>query len=85
MTHSFRSSIYLNSYQFHQFISEDTSVHPKMKSDYMQAVSFLTIELQLILRVEGSNNYHFFKKIFKKNLKNLILFLKAGLKSSCDG
>ena len=56
-----------------------------MKNDYMQAVNFLTIELQLILRVEGSNNYHFFKKIFKKNLKNLILFLKAGLKSSCDG
>ena len=38
-------------------------VHPKMKTDYMQAVSLLTIELQLILRVDGSNNYHFFKKI----------------------
>ena len=41
-------------YWFHRFISEDTPVHPKMKTDYMQAVSLLTIELQLILRVEGS-------------------------------
>ena len=42
-------------YRSHRFISEDTSVHSKMKTDYMQAVSLLTIELQLILRVEGSN------------------------------
>ena len=51
----------------------------------MQAVSLLTIELQLILRVDGSNNYHFFKKSYKKNLKKSYLFLKAGLKSSCGG
>ena len=47
----------------HWFISEDTPVHSKMKTDYMQAVRLLTIELQLILRVDGSNNYRFFKKI----------------------
>ena len=80
MTHSFRSSIYLNSYQFHQFISEDTSVHPKMKSDYMQAVNLLTIELQLILRVEGSNNYHFFKKTFKKKSEKPYLFFESRFK-----
>ena len=63
-------------YRFHRFISEDTSVHPKMKTDYMQAVSFLTIELQLILRVEGSNNYHFLKKSFKNKSEKSYLFLK---------
>ena len=40
----------------------------------MQAVN-LTIELQL--RVEGSNNYHFLK-----NLKNVIFSSKPGLKAS---
>ena len=39
-----------------------SSVHPKIKTDFMQTVNLLTIELQL--RVEGSNNYHSFKKIF---------------------
>ena len=53
-------------YRFHRFISEDTAVHPKMKTDHMQAVRLLTTELQLILRVEGSNNYHFLKNLFKK-------------------
>ena len=28
-------------YRFHRFISEDTSVHPKMETDYMQAVNLL--------------------------------------------
>ena len=51
-----------------------------MKTDFMQTVNLLTIELQLI--VEGSNNYHFFTKIFLKNLKNLIFSSKLGLKSS---
>ena len=46
----------------------------------MQAVNLLTIELQLI--VEGSNNYHFLKKIFLKILKNPIFSSKPGLKSS---
>ena len=36
-----------------------SSVHSKMKTDFMQTVNLLTIELQL--RVEGSNNYHFLK------------------------
>ena len=40
----------------------------------MQAVSLLTIELQLILGVEGSNNYHFLKKSFKKLSKILTFF-----------
>ena len=44
----------------------------------MQTVNILTKDLQL--RVEGSNNYHFFK-----NLKNLIFSLKPSLKSSSDG
>ena len=45
-------------YRFHRFISEGTSfcssVHSKMKTDFMQTVNFFTIELQL--SVEGSNN-----------------------------
>ena len=58
-----------------------SSVHPKMKTDFMQTVNLLTIELQL--RVEGSNNLlsHF----LKKSLKNLIFSLKPALKSSSDG
>ena len=55
-------------YQFHRFISEDnymcSSIHSKMKTDFMQTVNLLTIELQL--RVEGSNSYHFLKHSFKK-------------------
>ena len=39
------------------------SVHPKMKTDFMQTVNLSTAELQL--RVEGSNNYITFKKIWK--------------------
>ena len=45
-------------YRFRRFISEGTSfcfsVHSKMKTDFMQTVNLLTIELQL--SVEGSNN-----------------------------
>ena len=48
--------------RFHRFISEDISVHPKMKTNFMQTVNLLTTELQL--RVKGSNNYQVFKKIF---------------------
>ena len=51
-----------------------------MKTDFMETVNLLTIELQL--RVEGSNNYHFLKKIFFKNLRNLVFSSKPGLKSS---
>ena len=57
-----------------------SSVQSKMKTDFMQAVNLLTIELQLI--VEGSNNYHFLKKMFLKILKNPIFSSKPGLKSS---
>ena len=39
-------SIYLGFYRFHRFISEDISVHPKMKTDFMPTVNLLTIELQ---------------------------------------
>ena len=48
--------------RFHRFISEDISVYPKMKTNFMQTVNLLTTELQL--RVKGSNNYQVFKKIF---------------------
>ena len=53
MTHSFRLSIYLD---FTDFIDLYIgryiccSVHPKMKTDFIQTVNLLTIELQL--RVE---------------------------------
>ena len=53
---------FLEFYRFHRFISEDISVHPKMKTDFMQTVNLSTIELQL--RVEGSNNYLVLKKSF---------------------
>ena len=40
-----------------------SSVHPKMKTDFMQTVNLLTIKLKL--RVERSNNLlSFFKKKF---------------------
>ena len=41
-----------------------SSVHSKMKTDFKQTVKLLTIELQL--RVEGSNSYHFLKNSFKQ-------------------
>ena len=43
-----------------------------MKTDFMETVNLLTIELQL--RVEGSNNYHFLKNLFKKSEKSYLLF-----------
>ena len=64
MTHSFRSSIYLDFYRFHRFISEDTSVYlftQKVKTEFMQTANLLAIELQLT--VEGSNNCHFLKNL----------------------
>ena len=56
MTHSFRLSIYFDFDRFHRFISEDTSVHQKMKTEFMQTANLLTIELQL--RVKGPNIYY---------------------------
>ena len=53
---------FLDFYRFHRFISEDISVHPKMKTDFMQTVNLSTTELQL--RVEESNNYILFRKSF---------------------
>ena len=61
------SFIYFACYfRFLRFISEDISVHPKMKTNFMQTVNLLTTELQL--RVEGSNNDHFLKKSEKSYL-----------------
>ena len=51
-----------------------------MKTDFMQTVNLLTIELQL--RVEGSNNL--LSLYFKKSLKNFIFSLKPALKASSD-
>ena len=44
-----------------------------MKTDFMQTVNLLTIELQL--RVEGSNGYHFLNKYLKKIWK-ILFFLQ---------
>ena len=42
-------------YRFHRFLYIHPVIfYPKMKTDFMQTVNLLTIELQL--RVEGSNN-----------------------------
>ena len=82
MTHSFRLSVYLDFYRFHRSISESndifSSVHPKMKTGFMQTVNLLTIQLQL--RVEGSNNHHFFKKNLLKKSEKSDLFFTAGFK-----
>ena len=50
-----------------------SSVHPRMKTDFMQTVNLLTMECLLQLRVEGSNNLLslFFNKKLKKNLSFL--------------
>ena len=56
MTHSFRLSIYFDFDRCHRFISEDTSVHQKMKTEFMQTANLLTTELQL--RVKGPNIYY---------------------------
>ena len=68
MTNSFRSSIYLDFYRFHRYISEHTSLYQELKTEFMQTVNVLTIELQL--RVEGSNSYH-----YKKKIKKILSFL----------
>ena len=60
------SSIYIARYIW-------SSLHPKMKTDFMQTVNLLTIELQL--RVEGSNGYHFLNKYLKKIWK-ILFFLQ---------
>ena len=66
-------------YRLHRFLSETdicSSVHPKMKTDFMQTVNLLTIELQV--RFEGSNNFII---TFQKKFKNLIFSLKPALMS----
>ena len=55
MKHSFRLSIYFDFDRFHRFISEDRSVHQKMKTEFMQTANLLTIELQL--RVKGPETF----------------------------
>ena len=57
-------------------------VHYKMKTEFMQTVNLLTIELQLRFKV--SNNCRFLKKSLKNRYKNLIFSLKPGLKYSSD-
>ena len=64
-------------------VSVTSKNNPKMKTDFMQTVNLLTIELQL--RVEGSNNLFslfFFFNDFKKSYE--FFSLKPGLKSSSD-
>ena len=65
-------------YRFHRFLSQAdicSSVHPKMKTDFMQTVNLLTTELQV--RVEGSNNL---LSLFKKSFKKSYLFFKTHFK-----
>ena len=74
MTHSFRLSIYLDFTDsidlYRKMHLSLLYIHWKMKTDFMQTVNLLTIELQL--RVEGSNNLlSLLKKKFKKTLSFL--------------
>ena len=55
-------------YRFHRFISKDTSVHRKMKTDFMQKVNLLTIELQFKSRRINDLLSLFKKKKVKKIL-----------------
>ena len=77
MTHSFRLSIYLDftdSIDFTwRYICSSVPSHPKMKTDFMQTVNLLTMELQL--KVEGSNNL--LSSLKKKSLKKSYLFFKT--------
>ena len=77
MTHSFRLSIYLDftdSIDFiWRYICSSVPSHPKMKTDFMQTVNLLTMELQL--KVEGSNNL--LSRLKKKSLKKSYLFFKT--------
>ena len=85
MTHSFRLSIYLDFNDsidyIGRYICSSVPSHPKMKTDFMQPVNLLTMELQL--KVEGSNNLLSLLK--KKVQKTLIFSLKPALKSTSDG
>ena len=82
MTHSFRLSIYLDftdSIDFYRKIHADSSVHPKMKTDFRETLNLLTIELQL--RVEGSNNLLSLLITFlNKSLEKPYLFFKIRFK-----
>ena len=83
MTHSLRLSIYLDftdSIDLYRKNYTCSSVHPKMKTAFMQTVNLLTTELQR--RVKGSNKLLL---LFLKKLKNLFFSLKPALKSSSDG
>ena len=83
MTHSLRLSIYLDftdSIDLYRKNYICSSVHPKMKTAFIQTVNLLTTELQW--RVKGSNKLLL---LFLKKLKNLFFSLKPALKSSSDG
>ena len=59
-----------------------SSVHKKIKTDFLQTVNLSTVEWQL--RVKGSNIYQYkCHHLLKKPLKNLIFSSKPSLKSSC--
>ena len=82
MTHSFRSSIYLDFYRFLRFASEDTSVHQTLKTEFMQTVNFFdnwaAIESRRIKQLSffkksSKKSYLFFKTRFKIFLGLLIL------------
>ena len=67
-------SIYLDFYRFHRFVSsEDISVHPKMKTDFMPTVNLLTTELQskdqtiITLKQKSEKSYLFFKTRFNSS------------------
>ena len=73
MTHSFRLSIYLDLTDsidlYRKDISICSSVHPKVKTAFMQTVNLMTIELQL--RLKRSNNIITLKKKILKNFSVL--------------
>ena len=80
MTHSFLISIFLDFTDSLDYIEGyiGSSVHPKMKTDFIQTVNLLTTELQL--RVKRSNNL--LSLFLTTSLKKSYLF---SLKSSSDG
>ena len=73
-------------YRIHRFISEDTSVHSKMKTDFMHANSEF-VDNGVVIESRRIKQFIMIITFLKKSLKKLIFSLKLTLKSlkSSDG
>ena len=74
MTHSFRLSIFLDFYRFHRFISEETSAHQNIKTEFMQTVNLLTMGGSWESQYQTFITYCLSNITYKEIFKNILSY-----------